>query len=265
MQTFACDYDEMSFLWWYFKSDLICSGSIVKVFESDSSTYDVQILVDKVFKGEATDTLRLTVHSFHENGKTKSDCDVYMRANESWLIYSVKENGKYCSGGQESRSNRISSIKKYHTKDFDWLDSINLKVTDFFWNWDEWDTEPKPENINSIVDKYFNTSTVDTNSVHRNVAYVLCDVDKNGRLVKSNLFYYCKGFKAGSLKTTFEKNEYINPEVDCFTDFQKEAVRVSRMINNWIPTIFCGQNVKGQVLIKFVYENGKIQTEIENN
>lgn len=263
MQIFACDCDKMSFLWWYFKSDLICSGSIIKVFESDSLIYNVQILVDKVYKGEPVDTLRLNVHSFHENGKTISDCDVYMRANENWLIYSVKENGKYYSGGQESRSNRISNIKKYHTRDFEWLDSINLKVTDFYWNSDEWDTEPKPENISSIVDKNFNTSTVDTNSVHGNVAYVLCDIDKDGKLVKSNLFYYRKGFKGETLKTTFEKNEYINPEVDCFTDFQKEAVRVSRMINNWIPTIFCGQNVKGQVIIKYVYENGKIQTEIK--
>ncbi len=261
-QTFACDYEEMSFLWWYFKSDLIFTGKIIKVFESDSASYDVQILIDKVYKGKTKDTLQLTVHSYHENGQVASDCDVYMKPNEKWLIYSIKEIDKYCTGGQESRSNQISNIERYHPKDFDWLESINFKVTDFYWNWNEYDIAPKANNINSIIQENFNTTTVDTSSIHGIRAFVLCNIDEYGILNKANLFYYPNGFKSETDRIIFEKFEYLNPEVKCFTDFQREAVRITKMINNWTPTVFCGKNVKGQVLIKYFYENGKIQTEI---
>jgi hypothetical protein len=263
LQSFACDYDERSFLWWYFKSDLIFTGKILKVFDSDSASYDVLIVVNKFYKGKSKDTLRLTIQSFHENGKELSDCDVYLKENENWLIYSSKINGKYYSGGQASRSNKLVVIEQFHPQDIKWLESIDPKLEDYYWNWEEWDVAPKFDNINSFIYQNFNTKTVDTCSVHGSYEFILCNIDKNGKLTRANLFFYPKGFKYEPTRTLYEKCEYLNPEVECTTNFQKEAIRVTKMLTNWIPAKFCDQQVKCQVLLQYSFENGKMKIEIK--
>lgn len=262
--AYSCDYEEMSFLWWYFKSDMICSGKVIKVFESDSSSYDVKLLVDRVYKGDNLDTLRLTVNSYPEGGLIISDCDVYMKPGKKYLVYARKSGASYFTGGQESRTDLESNIKKYHPNDFKWLDSIECKVTDFYWDWRERDIKPEPENMDSIVYNNFNINTRDTSTIHGIWAFVLCNIDEYGTLTKSNLFYYPKGFKKETSRRIYEKHEYLNPEVDCFTDFQREALRVTKLIKKWTPSIFCGKKVKGQVLIKYEYENEKIKIEMKN-
>ena len=262
VQTYSCDYDEKSFLWWYFKSDLICTGKILKVFDSDSTSYNVQIVVDKVFKGKSKDTIRLTVLSYHEHGETVSDCDVYMKVNEKWLFYLQKKNGEYYTGGQSSRSCKIEDFARFHPHDITWLESIKPNFKDFYWNWNEWDVAPKFDKISSFICQNFNTKTVDTSSVHGHYVFILCNINRNGKLTRANLFFYPKGFKSESNKTLYEKCEYLNPEVECTTVFQKEAIRVTKMLTNWIPAKFCNQQVKSQVLLQYSYENGKIKIEM---
>lgn len=262
---YSCDYDEMSFLWWYFKSDLICSGRIIKVYESDSATYDVLMVPDKIYKGESIDTLLLTVDSYHRNNREVfSDCDVYMYDGEKWLIYAQKIKGKYITGGQWSRSNRLSYINKFHPNDFKWMDSVNYKVTDFYWNWKERDKAPIPKNIDSIIFKNFNLSVIDTTIAHDSFVPVLCNIEEDGKLGKVNLFLYRKGFKKEITRSILEKTEYLNPDVECFTDFQSEAIRVTKLIKDWSPAIFCNQKVKSQVLLKYYYYKGKLYFEISN-
>jgi len=264
IKAYSCDYEQKSFLWWYFKSDMICSGKVIKVFESDSSSYDVKLLVDRVYKGENLDTLRLTVNSFHEGGLTISDCDVYMRTGDKYLVYARKSGSRYFTGGQESRTGLEIHIKSFHPNDFKWLESIDCKVTDFYWDWRERYIKTVPENIDSIVQSNFNINTCDTTNVHGTWAFVLCNIDEHGILTKSNLFYYRNGVKKEIARIIYEKNEFLNPEVDCFTDFQREAVRVTKLIKKWTPPIFCGKKVKGQAMIKYEYENGKIRIELSN-
>lgn len=261
VQSYACAWDEMSFLWWYFKSDIICSGKVIQVLESDSSSYNVKLIIDKIYKGGNLDTLCLTVNSYHEGGNIISDCDVYMKAGEQWLIYAYEAKSKY---QMWRRSDREEAIKKFYPQDFNWLDSIDCKVTDFSWDWKERDIGPKYKNIDSLVCKNFDIQTVDTSTVHGIWAYVLCSIDEVGNLTKSNLFYYPKGYKKEILRETYGKFEYLNPETKCFTDFQKESVRVTELIRKWTPSAFCGKTVKSHVLVKYVYENYKLRIEMNN-
>ena len=260
LPAFSCDYNKQSFLWWYFKSDLIFTGKVIQVFESDSSSYDVKFLVDRVYKGDKQDTLRLTVNSYHEGNMTISDCDVYLKPDEKYLVYARKSGERYFTGGQESRT----GLEIYHQNDCKWLESIDCKVTDFYWDWDERDVKPVPENIDSIIHSNFNLNTRDTSAVHGNLAFVLCNIDEHGTLTKANLFYYRKGQNIKRNRIIYEKYEHLNPEVECFTDFQREAVRVTRLIKKWTPSIFCGKKVKGQALIKYDCETEKLNIELTN-
>lgn len=263
-QAYACDYEDMSFLWWYFKSDMICTGEVIQVFESDSSSYDVKLLIDKVYKGDNLDTLYLTVDSYPEVGKVKSDCDLYLRKGNKYLVYACKSGSRYFTGGQESRTDLELRFRNYQPNDFDWLESINCKITDFYWDWRERDIKPQPEKMNSIVLNNFNIETRDTTTVHGIWAFVLCNINEQGTLTKSNLFYYPKGFEKETSRKIYGKFEYLNPEVIPFTDFQKEALRVTRLLKKWTPSFFCGKKVKGQVLIKYEYDDGKIKIEMSN-
>jgi len=263
-QAHACDYEDMSFLWWYFKSDMICTGEVIQVFESDSASYDVKLLIDRVYKGDNMDTIRFTVHSYPEGSSIISDCDVYMGTGERWMIYARKSGESYFTGAQESRTNLVSDIEKFHPNDFKWLESIDCKVTNFYWDWRERDIAPKPEEMDSILLNNFNIETRDTTTVHGVWAFILCNIDEHGTLTKSNHFYYPKGFKKERGRRIYEKHEYLNPEADCFTDFQREALRVTKLIKKWTPSIFCGVKVKGQVLIKYEYEDGRIKIEMRN-
>lgn len=263
-QSFGCDFDEQSFLWWYFKSDLICSGKVINISERDSLSYNVKILVNRVYKGKNMDTLQLTVRSYPEWGTIISDCDVHMKIGDQRLIYAKKENNNYYTGGQESRSNLDRFIRKFHPQDYNWLETIDSKVTDFYWNWNELDIGPVPYSLDSIVNKNFNIQVVDSSSVHGVWAFVLCDIDEQGNLMKSNLFYYRKENNKTVFRESYEKIEYLNPEVKCFTDFQKEALRVTKLITKWKPSIFCKKKVKSQVLVAYKYENNKIDVELKN-
>lgn len=263
-QAYACDYDEMSFLWWYFKSDLICTGEVIKVIDSDSAFYDLQLQVEKVYKGELLQNIKLRVSSYPEGSKIISDCDVHWRAGDKLLVYARMGGTNYFTGGLESRTNLITKIKKFHPNDFNWLDTIDCKLTDFYWNWSERDIGPAPENMDSIVHKNFNINTSDTTNVNGIWAFVLCDIDEHGILTKSNLFYYSNGFEKEISRRIYEKNEYLNLEVECITDFQCEALRVTKLIRKWTPSIFCGKKVKSQVLIKYEYENKTIKIEMRN-
>jgi len=261
-QSKACDYEEMSFLWWYFKSDIICTGEVNYVFESDSASYDIELLIERVYKGEEMDTLRLTVRSYSEGSAVFSDCDRYMRKGEKYLVYAAKSGTNYYVGGQESRTDLVTGIVENKKNDLLWLETVNVKVTDFYWNWNDYDVAPKASNIDSIVQINFNITTVDTATVHGIWAFVLCNIDEKGKLTQSNLFYYKKEDKTETIRKIYEKLEYLNPTTECFTNFQKEAIRVTKMINNWTPSFFCGQKVKSQILLEFAYEKGKIKTEI---
>jgi hypothetical protein len=264
MPAYSCDYEDMSFLWWYFKSNMICSGTVIQVFESDSTSYDVKLLVDWVYKGDSLDTLRLTINSYSEGGPVISDCDVYMKTGKKYLVYARKSGANYFTGGQESRTNLESEIKIFHPNDFNWLDSINCKVTDFYWDWRERDIKPEPENFDSLVHNNFNIYTRDKSTVHGIWAFVLCNIDENGILTKSNLFYLPKGIKRETLRKIYEKDEYLNNEIECITEFQREALRVTKLVKKWTPSIFCGEKVKSQVLIKYEYDNGKLKIELKN-
>ncbi|MBN1650650.1 MAG: hypothetical protein JW857_04950 [Bacteroidales bacterium] len=263
-QSYGCDFDEQSFLWWYFKSDLICSGKVINIYEKDSVSYNVKLSIDKVYKGENMDTLLLTVNSYPEWSTIISDCDVHMKIGDQRLIYAKKENNYYYTGGQESRSNLDSVIRKFHPQDYSWLETIDSKVTDFYWNWNEFDRGPVPNNLDSIVNKNFNIQVVDSSSIHSVMAFVLCNIDEKGNLMESNLFYHSKANEKQTSREIYGKFEYLNPETKCFTDFQRESIKITKLIKKWTPAIFCDKFVKSQVLIKYTYKNNKINVELKN-
>ena len=264
IQRGSCESEGTSFLWRYFKTDLIFAGKVIQVFESDSTTYDVNILIDRVFKGQKTDTIRLTVKSFAEEGAINYNSREYMRLDQKWLIFANRTKIGYFTGGHESGNHLVKEVKEKHPHILKWLTTFDSKTTDFYWDWEERDIRPEPENMGSIILNNFNIETRDTTTVHGIWAFILCNIDEHGKLTKSNLFYYPKGFEKETYRKIYGKFEYLNPEVVCFTDFQKEALRVTKLLNKWTPSIFCGDKVKGQVLIKYEYEDGKIKIEMRN-
>lgn len=263
-KTYACDYEDMSFLWWYFKSDMICTGEVIQVFESDSASYDVRLLIDRVYKGDNLDTIRFTVNSYPEGGKVMSDCDVYMKKGDKYLVYAWKSGSRYFTGGQESRTNRLNDIRKFFPQDFIWLESAKYKITKYYWNWHERDVAPFPNELDSIVNNNFDLYSVDLSDIHKKSAHIICNINAKGKLTRANLFSGQKGSKKKIYRKVLDKFEYLNPRISCSTEFQKEAIRVTKLIKEWSPSIFCGERVKGQVLIKYEYEDGKIKIEMIN-
>jgi len=104
---FTCDCDgEYSYNSEFYHSDVILSGKVKKVFDRTIDSYKVEIEINSLFKGDSIS--EFLVYSIPENfeivenGDTliyMSDCDIYLRVGEEWLIYADQNiKGRYGLG-----------------------------------------------------------------------------------------------------------------------------------------------------------------------
>ncbi len=133
---FSCDCDgEYSYDSEFYHCDVVLSGKILSVFDQTKDSYKVKVEINNIFKGDSIS--EFFVYSIPENfevienGDTliyMSDCDIYLRVGEDWLIYADKNsNGKY-GLGYCSATKRLVEVSK---TELDFLNyNKNLVTTD---------------------------------------------------------------------------------------------------------------------------------------
>lgn len=270
---YSCDYNEESFFWWYFKSDCIVEAEILEtVYKGDTESYEAYIRVNKSYKGNEIDSLKITIKSYHpqsmlvfDNGIThpRSDCDVYLYEGERWLFYLKKDDsGNYYTGGQESRSHELTEKGELVDADIEWLNNGEYDINDFFWNGKELDVLPNPqkEALDNYISKTFNQQIME--STQNEWAFMQCTINSKGKLRKVN---NCKETKKSRKKryvNKYDKIEYKNIKMPMITDFEKEARRVTKKIKRWSPGMFCNVKVKCHITVAFYLENGQMNMKI---
>ena len=133
---FSCDCDgEYSYDSEFYHCDVVLSGKVISVFDKTKDSYKVKVEINNIFKGESIS--EFLVYSIPENFEViengdsliyMSDCDIYLRVGEEWLIY-ADSNGKGQYGlGFCSATKRLNEVSQ---KEFDFLDyNKNLVTTD---------------------------------------------------------------------------------------------------------------------------------------
>jgi len=107
VKVFSCDCDgDYSYDSEYYHCDVIVLGKVKKVFNRTKDSYNIEIEIKKIFKGDSIS--EFVVFSTPENFKTVengdtliyfSDCDIYLDVEEEWLIYAKERvDGKYGFG-----------------------------------------------------------------------------------------------------------------------------------------------------------------------
>ncbi|MFB6344119.1 hypothetical protein ACE1ET_20540 [Saccharicrinis sp. FJH62] len=104
VKGFSCDCDEdYSYDPEFYHSDVVLLAKIISVLDKTKDSYKVNVEIQNIFKGDSIS--EFLVYSTPENFKVienedtliyESDCDIYLRVGEEWLIYADKNNeGKY--------------------------------------------------------------------------------------------------------------------------------------------------------------------------
>ena len=120
IQGFSCDCDgEYDFDTEFYHSDLVLTGKVMSIFAKTKDSYKVKIGINEIFKGDSISEFLVNSipENFEiiENGDTliyMSDCDIYLRVGEEWLIYADKNNqDNYCLH-YCSPTKRLSEVSK---------------------------------------------------------------------------------------------------------------------------------------------------------
>ncbi|WP_439182648.1 hypothetical protein [Carboxylicivirga taeanensis] len=126
MKVSPCDCDgEYSYDSEYYHCDVIVSGKVKKVFNRTKDSYNIEIEIKNIFKGDSIS--EFIVFSTPENYKTVengdtliyfSDCDIYLGVGEEWLIYAEERiDGKYGFGFCSA----TKKLKDVHKAEFEFL------------------------------------------------------------------------------------------------------------------------------------------------
>jgi hypothetical protein len=120
LNGFSCDcYGEYSYESEYYHCDVVLSGKVIKVFDRSKESYKVKVQINKIFKGDSIS--EFLVYSVHENFKIiekgdtliyMSDCDIYLRNGEEWLIYANQNNDGIYGLGICSATKKLNGVNK---------------------------------------------------------------------------------------------------------------------------------------------------------
>ncbi len=133
---FSCDCDwEYSYTSEFYHCDVILSGTVLNVFAKTKDSYKIELKINKIFKGDSISEFLVNStpenYVVVENGDTliyMSDCDIYLRVGEDWLIYADQRiDGSY-GFGFCSATKKKDEVDK---TEFDFLNyNNNLAITD---------------------------------------------------------------------------------------------------------------------------------------
>jgi len=193
VKGFSCDCDgEYSYDTEFYHCDVVLSAKIISVLDQTKDSYKVKVEIQNIFKGDSIS--EFLVYSIPENfevienGDTliyMSDCDIYLRVGEEWLIYADKNNeGRYgihyCSPAKRLNEATKSELDflNYHK---------NLVVTDNsrFYNSNELDnsnlTSLSLRGYSLIID-HLNIDGLNKEKFELNIK-----IDKNGYMISDSL------------------------------------------------------------------------------
>lgn len=133
--VFTCDCDgDYSYNSEFYHCDAILSGKIVSVFDKTEESYKVKVEINNIYKGDSI--TEFLVYSSPEDfpviedGDTvfyMSDCDIYLRVGEQWLIYADKCNKNIYSFSLCSATKKLNEVSK---KELDFLNyNKNMVIT----------------------------------------------------------------------------------------------------------------------------------------
>jgi hypothetical protein len=171
---------------------VVLSCKIASVFNQTKDSYKVKVKINKVFKGDSIS--EFLVYSIPENfevienGDTliyMSDCDIYLRVGEEWLIYADKNSdGKYGLGFCSATKKLDEAVKA----ELDFLNyNKNLVISDntLFYPSNELDN---PELI-SLSNRGY--SMIINNSLEKETKKeeyeIGIKIDKNGYVISDSL------------------------------------------------------------------------------
>ncbi len=131
---FSCDCDgDYTYDSEFYYCDVVLSGKVQSVFDQTKDSYKINIEINTIFKGDSIS--EFLVYSIPENfevlenGDTliyMSDCDIYLRVGEEWLIYAEKNSQNmycidYCSP--------TKSLNEVSKTEFDFLNYQKSLIT----------------------------------------------------------------------------------------------------------------------------------------
>ena len=118
LNGFSCDCDgEYSYESEYYHCDVVLSGKVKMVFDKTKESYKVKVEINEIFKGDSI--TEFLVYSIPENFKIiekgdtliyMSDCDIYLRDGEEWLIYANQNNDGIYGLGICSATKKLSEV-----------------------------------------------------------------------------------------------------------------------------------------------------------
>ncbi len=193
LNGFSCDcdgdykYDEE-----FYHCDVVLSGKIIKVFDKTKDSYKVEIEINNIFKGDGISDFFVSSipENFEivENGDTliyMSDCDIYLRVGEEWIIYADQNvDGRYDLGF-------CSATKKFNEASKAELDFLNynksLVITDNSTFYPSYELD-NPELISlsirgySMIIDYLTVKGIKNEEFELNIK-----IDKNGYVISNSL------------------------------------------------------------------------------
>lgn len=190
---FSCDCDgDYSYDSEFYHCDVVLSGKILSVHNQTKDSYTIKVEINSIFKGDSIS--EFLVYSIPdnfeviENGDTliyMSDCDIYLRVGEEWLIYADKNsNGKYGLGFC-SATKKLDEAVKAELNFLNYNKNLVISDNTIFYPSNELDN---PELISLSIRGY---SMIINNSVEKETKKeeykIGVKIDKNGYVISDSL------------------------------------------------------------------------------
>lgn len=190
---FSCDCDgDYSYDSEFYHCDVVLSGKIISVYNQTKDSYNVKVKINRIFKGDSIS--EFLVYSIPENYKViengdtliyMSDCDIYLRVGEEWLIYADKNsNGKY-GLGYCSATKRLIEVTKAELDFLDYQKKLITTDNSGFYNSNELDnsdlTSLSLRGYSLIIDH------LNIDGLHKEKFELNIKIDKNGYVISDSL------------------------------------------------------------------------------
>ncbi len=220
-QASCCECPRYSMAESYVRSDFVAIGHIIQVNERDSLSYEIEIEIIELFKGDTIN--KLIVYSSPRNSNFNSPCELYVNQGETWLLMANSNESNYGIG--------YCSLSCLLSK----LPSNELEIL------------RNPEEI--ILERVFSTGELDSFPVLSDSDYTLIERGFSSHKDENGIVF---------VKLTIDRNgEIVEKEVSrgISVNLDNKALEIVDLFGKIKPARFRGYDVSSEYIIPIKFKN----------